>query len=243
MASFSDTKITPANGQKIPTVDGSTTGYMLSDELKAYILSALGQANGIASLGADGKLVSTQLPDFANDVLAFDSIASFPATGTDGVLYIAKDENTLYRWNGSGYVVVSDTSALEERVDGLETEVSTLETSSTDHGSRITNLETEVEGLESDVDEHADRLAQYDFREVDPFEGFVLEGDSQKNLETMVRNSDVYEQDAIMLSIEPVIPSASTHNFGIRGQIAIDDSYLYVCVADNAWKKIPLQNL
>lgn len=39
MASFSSTKITPANGQKIPTVDGSTTGYIVTDELKSYILA------------------------------------------------------------------------------------------------------------------------------------------------------------------------------------------------------------
>lgn len=236
---FSGNKHQPTNGLKIWAVKNeNTAGYLLSEDLLQYV-----KDNGVALIDENGKLLESQLPDLAKDVLAYDDMDSFPAVGADGVLYIAKDTNTLYRWTARGYVVVSDTSALEERVGTLESDVNTLETSSADHSSRIADLETEVEGLESDVDEHTDRLAQYDFSKVDRFDGFVLEGDSQQNLENMVQNSDVYEQDAIMLSLEPVIPAASAHNFGIRGQIAVDDSYLYVCVADNTWKKIPLQNL
>ena len=49
--------------------------------------------------------------------------------------------------------------------------------------------------------------------------------------------------EAIALTLEPDVPTAGSHNFGVRGQICIDGNYLYVCVADNTWKKIALQEL
>lgn len=33
----------------------------------------------------------------------YESVDAFPATGVKGVLYLAADTNTLYRWDGSGY--------------------------------------------------------------------------------------------------------------------------------------------
>lgn len=88
-----------------------------------------------------------------------------------------------------------------------------------------------------------DRLNYHDFRKVDKNATFVLDGDGEASLKQMMDSVEAYPQDAIMLSLEPIIPTASTHNFGIRGQIACDDSYLYVCIAENTWKKIPLTNL
>ena len=88
-----------------------------------------------------------------------------------------------------------------------------------------------------------DRLNWHDFRKVDRNATFVFDGDGEANLKQMMDSTGAYEQDAIMLSLEPIIPTASAHNFGIRGQIACDDTYLYVCIAENQWKKIPLTNL
>ena len=67
-------------------------------------------------------------------------------------------------------------------------------------------------------------------------------GDTHDGTATM----DGMEQEpheAIALTLEPDVPTVDTHNFGVRGQICIDGNYLYVCVADNTWKKIPLQEL
>ena len=36
-----------------------------------------------------------------DDVLEYDNLASFPETGEDGKIYIAKDTNLQYRWSGS----------------------------------------------------------------------------------------------------------------------------------------------
>jgi hypothetical protein len=60
-------------------------------DLNNYIpLSQKGVANGVATLGADGLIPSTQLPSYVDDVLEFDNLASFPTTGETGKIYTAK---------------------------------------------------------------------------------------------------------------------------------------------------------
>lgn len=121
---FSVTKHEPQDGQKILAMNGGAAGYITTQEFMEYVLASRGKANGIATLGPDGKVPEAQIPDMAKDVLAFSSMSYFPSTGADGVLYIAKDTNTPYRWDGSQYTSVNtDTSELEERVGALETDV------------------------------------------------------------------------------------------------------------------------
>lgn len=66
-----------------------------------------GVANGYASLDAGGKVPSTQLPSYVDDVEEYTNLAAFPATGEVGKLYVALDTNALYRWSGSTYVVIT----------------------------------------------------------------------------------------------------------------------------------------
>ena len=80
-----------------------------------YVKNALkGVANGIATLGSDGKVPSSQLPSYVDDVLEYASKSNFPATGETGKIYIAKDTNITYRWSGSAYVEISASLALGE---------------------------------------------------------------------------------------------------------------------------------
>ena len=76
--------------------------------------SEMGVASGVATLGADGKIPSAQLPSFVDDVLEFDNKTAFPVTGEAGKIYIAKDTNLTYRWGGSSYVEISPSIALGE---------------------------------------------------------------------------------------------------------------------------------
>lgn len=62
----------------------------------------------------NGKIPATQLPSYVDDVLEFANLASFPATGESGKIYIAIDTNLTYRWGGSSYVVMSSSLALGE---------------------------------------------------------------------------------------------------------------------------------
>lgn len=69
--------------------------------------SDIGIANGIASLGADGKVPTSQLPSYVDDVVEYESLLLFPTIGDTGKIYIALDTNKTYRWSGTVYVEIS----------------------------------------------------------------------------------------------------------------------------------------
>ena len=66
-----------------------------------------GVANGYAGLDADGKVPSNQLPSYVDDVVEFANLASFPASGSQGLIYVDLDTNKTYRWSGSTYIEIS----------------------------------------------------------------------------------------------------------------------------------------
>ena len=73
-----------------------------------------GQPNGVATLGSDGKVPSSQLPSFVDDVQEYPTRKNFPETGQEGIIYVAEDTNLTYRWSGSAYVEISPSLALGE---------------------------------------------------------------------------------------------------------------------------------
>ena len=87
-----------------------------------------------------------------------------------------------------------------------------------------------------------DRIMPIDFRITDPNK-VILDVDVTGTMENFVDGMEQEPNEAIALTLEPDVPTAESHNFGVRGQICIDGNYLYVCVADNTWKKISLQEL
>jgi hypothetical protein len=68
-----------------------------------------GVANGYASLDSSGLVPASQLPSYVDDVLEYVNLASFPATGTTGKIYVDLATNKIYRWSGTIYVEVSPT--------------------------------------------------------------------------------------------------------------------------------------
>lgn len=66
-----------------------------------------GQANGIATLGADAKVPASQLPSYVDDVVEYANLAGFPGTGETGKIYVALDTNKAYRWSGSAYIYIT----------------------------------------------------------------------------------------------------------------------------------------
>lgn len=76
--------------------------------------SEKGASSGVATLGSDGKVPSSQLPSYVDDVLEYNSSSAFPSTGESGKIYVAKDTNKTYRWSGTAYVEISASIALGE---------------------------------------------------------------------------------------------------------------------------------
>ena len=111
--------VTPAN------IGASATGHTHDDryytetemntKLNAKLNTSLkGVASGLAELDANGKVPSSQLPSYVDDVIEYTAKANFPATGETGKIYIDTSTNKTYRWSGSTYVEISPSLALGE---------------------------------------------------------------------------------------------------------------------------------
>ena len=87
-----------------------------------------------------------------------------------------------------------------------------------------------------------DRIAPIDFRQKS-IGKVILDVDVTGTMEGFVDGMEQEPNEAIALTLEPDVPTAGSHDFGVRGQICIDSNYLYVCVSDNTWKKIALLDL
>ena len=86
--------------------DGRLKDYAKKEEVKSDLASK-------ADL-VGGKVPAAQLPSFVDDVLEYDAVSAFPATGETGKIYVAKDTNLAYRWGGTQYVEISPSLALGE---------------------------------------------------------------------------------------------------------------------------------
>lgn len=92
----------------------STKPTYTASEVGAIATTAKGANNGVAELDSAGKVPSSQLPSYVDDVLEYNSMSDFPTTGESGKIYIAKDTNKTYRWSGTTYVEISESLALGE---------------------------------------------------------------------------------------------------------------------------------
>lgn len=76
--------------------------------------SQKGAAGGLAELDASGKVPSSQLPSYVDDVVEYSSRSEFPAEGESGKIYIDTEANISYRWSGTVYVEISQSLGLGE---------------------------------------------------------------------------------------------------------------------------------
>lgn len=120
------TKVT-YDSKGLVTSGGSLIASDIPDISSTYVaVSTKGQANGVASLGADGKVPSAQLPSFVDDVVDAYIVAGSTALSagwlsatsggtaltpeTDKIYVIVEAgayQNRTYRWSGTTYVEIS----------------------------------------------------------------------------------------------------------------------------------------
>ena len=94
----------PANG--IPFSD-MTENVVLTITNKVD-LAMVGSTNGIAQLDENGKVPSSQLPSYVDDVVEYPTYADFPIPGESGKLYVDASVSEVYRWSGTMYISVSE---------------------------------------------------------------------------------------------------------------------------------------
>jgi len=103
--------------------DGTLTGAVAEFDTSKLDASEVGVAGGVAELDSNGKVPSSQLPSFVDDVIEgyyyngsfyVDSAHTQAITPESGKIYVDLDSNKTYRWGGTAYVVISETLALGE---------------------------------------------------------------------------------------------------------------------------------
>ena len=103
-----------ADAFSMDNMDETATKKILSESERTLIGTISGKesstnkwiAGWYASLDWSGKVPAAQLPSYVDDVLEYADLASFPVTGTTGILYIAIDTGYQYRWTGSVYAEI-----------------------------------------------------------------------------------------------------------------------------------------
>ena len=130
--------------QSIATVTGLQTALDSKENI-----ANKGVANGYASLNGSGEVPASQLPSYVDDVVEYANLASFPATGESGKVYVALDTNLTYRWSGSTYVKLNDV----DLTDYLNKTTDTLDdvNAGTTNKHFTATLETKLNGIEDNA--------------------------------------------------------------------------------------------
>lgn len=129
---FSAAAIAAGTKRTIAMPDANVDLGLVASAIQA---SQKGAANGVAELDALGKVPSSQLPSYVDDVEEYADLASFPVTGESGKIYVAIDTGFIYRWSGSAYVEINPSAVTS--VNGQD-EVVVLDSDDIDEGA--TNL-------------------------------------------------------------------------------------------------------
>lgn len=131
--------------------------------------SEMGVANGVATLDTTGRVPSSQLPSYVDDVLEYDSFSDFPETGEGGKIYVDKSTNKTYRWSGTTYVRVDDESlalgettgtayegskgkANADAIAALQTRASNIETKNNTQDTAIENAQEAADNAQDTAD-------------------------------------------------------------------------------------------
>lgn len=61
----------------------------------------------------NGKIKSDFLPSYVDDILEFETFDKFPTTGETGKIYVDMENNNIYRWSGTQYILISSIDLLE----------------------------------------------------------------------------------------------------------------------------------
>lgn len=107
--------------EKIGEIDNSISSLQTSKADKsAFETKTAQQDTEISNLKSnkadlvDGKVPSSQLPSYIDDVLEYPTYSQLPAVGEDGKIYVTLDTNLTYRWGGTEYIEISPSLALGE---------------------------------------------------------------------------------------------------------------------------------
>ena len=110
----SDVGLGNVENKSSATIRGEITSSNITTALGYTPLNSnlKGSVDGLAELDSTGKVPTSQLPSYVDDVLEYTAKSGFPTTGETGKIYVDTSTNLTYRWSGSAYVEISPSLAL-----------------------------------------------------------------------------------------------------------------------------------
>ena len=90
----------------------------------------------------DGKVPSSQLPSYVDDVIEVADYESLPTTGESGKIYITLDDNHIYRWTGSTYVEITDNTSVWGAITGTLSSQTDLQSALNAKALKTTTIST-----------------------------------------------------------------------------------------------------
>jgi phage-related tail fiber protein len=86
-------------------------GYGILDGVNSALVGA---DSGLATLGPNGKLTTSQMPAAVDQIIEIGTFVDLPANGSSSVIYLVLDDNKIYRFSGSAYVEISSAGTADE---------------------------------------------------------------------------------------------------------------------------------
>ena len=203
-------------------------------------------------------IVQAVIDKINKQVIDFDVAQSTPES-TDLLSAVRSQNDGTYqgvtlKWDDVANAVTREAKGYRDEAASAKTNVenmkASVEQTVSDFNTLAEEKKTEVQGvyqtdlneLKGDLGDVEDRIAPIDFRQKS-IGKVTLNIDVTNTMQAFMDGMEEEPNEAIALTLEPDVPTADSHNFGVRGQICIDSNYLYVCVSNNTWKKITLLDL
>lgn len=204
-----------------------------AEDAKASIVAS---EENVTQLHGEVQEMKTSITSMHDTVVSAEKSAVASANAASQ----SESNANTYMQNAQGAMTAAETAqGKAEEAKGL------AENAKQSAESAMGSAEAYMESAKQSARESRDNVERFlpiDFRVTDP-NRVILDVDVTGTMGAFMDGMEQEPNEAIALTLEPDVPTAGSHNFGVRGQICIDGNYLYVCVADNTWKKIPLQEL
>lgn len=229
------------NASKIPEMRALTISDItsLATTLAAKIASTeKGTASGVATLGSDGKIPTSQLPDSMAGGLQYQgtwnastNTPTIPAASSSNKGYYFKvatagttTVNGVSEW-GVGDMILSNGTTWD-KIDNTENVVSVAGKTG---AVTLTASDVGLGNVNNTAQINASQLS--------------TDGTFASNSDTLVpsqKAAKTYTDAQVATKIGWGTAPASATASGTTGAIAWDNDYVYVCVATNTWKRSPL---
>ena len=87
------------------------SGYGILDAVNSVLVGA---NSGLATLGPNGKLTTSQMPAAVDQIQEIGTFNDLPVNGLTSTIYLVLDTNKIYRFSGSAYVEISSAGTSDD---------------------------------------------------------------------------------------------------------------------------------